>query len=113
MQCFLFVHGKVAYGADFLPSGPLDCALRDAFDVRCFLARQALLRRNFLLLSSNALDSATCLAALSEVEGRNTSKHHGIFVVSSCHKRMDFLEIPSEYDTYTCRYFFKNMYTGK
>ena len=60
---------KVAYGADFLPSGPLDPALRDAFDVRCFLARQALLRRNFLLLSTNALDTATCLAALSEVKG--------------------------------------------
>jgi len=66
---------QVAYGADFLPSGPLDCALRDAFDVRCFLARQALLRRNFLLLSSNALDSATCLAALSEVIRESSSEH--------------------------------------
>ena len=90
VQWFLFVHGKVAYGADFLPSGLLDCALRDAFDVRCFLERQALLRRNFLLLSSNALDSATCLAALSEVEGRNTLKHHGILVVSSCQQEDGF-----------------------
>ena len=31
---------QVAYGADPIPRGPTDCALRDSLDVLCLLARQ-------------------------------------------------------------------------
>lgn len=58
---------QVAYGADPIASSHSDTALRESLDVLCLLARLLLERRCFVLLTSNATDTATCLASWSSV----------------------------------------------
>lgn len=60
-------HHQVAYGADPIPRGHGDTAIREALDALCFLARLVLHKRCFVLLTANAFDTASCLEAWTQV----------------------------------------------